>query len=92
MRRRWIVCFLILAAGCKYPIIDLRDNFHPGAFGPNKVQPYGGVCIPQGPVTGSGLPSVPGVVVPGPGVPPPPIGGSVIPPPAPLPPPGGNPF
>jgi hypothetical protein len=71
---------LLLLAGCStHPICDVKDYFRPGKIGPNKVQPYGGVCIPQGPITGPGpsLPSVPAINVP------------VVPPPAPLPPPTG---
>ncbi len=89
-RWRWVLCLLLLGGCTNYPLVTMRDHCHPGAFGPNKVQPYGGVCIPQGPVTGPGMPCLPGIGVPGPDgmVPPPPIGGGVIPPPAPLPPPG----
>ena len=55
-------------------------------MGTNEVQPYGGVCIPQGPVTLPG-PSVPIIGAPTPFNPAP--GGGVIPPPIPL--PGVNP-
>ena len=83
-RRWWAPCLLILGGCAYYPLIDLKDQFHHGQFGPNKVTPYGGVCIPQGPVTGPGLPTIPGIAVPAPG-------GGIIPPPAPLPPQGPNP-
>ena len=74
---------LCLLAGCStHPCADFSDRFFPGRIRPNEVTPYGGVCIPQGPV-----------VLPGPGVPiigaPTPFGapslGGVIPPPLPLP-------
>ncbi len=74
MPRPWIFGLLLLAGCSTHPCYDVRDYFWPGKAGPNKVQPYGGVCIPQGPVTGPGpsLPSVPAIAIP------------VIPPPAPL--------
>jgi hypothetical protein len=82
MPRRWVLCLLMLTGCSTHPISDLEDYFHPGKIGPNKVLPYGGVCIPQGPVTGAGpsLPSVPAIAVP------------VVPPAAPLPPPAGAPI
>ncbi len=73
-----LVCVsLVFLAGCStHPVCDVLDYFVPGKMGPNKVQPYGGVCIPQGAITGPGpaLPAVPAINVP------------VVPPPAPLPP------
>ena len=83
--KRCLPCLLFLGflGGCStHPVVNLRDYFRPGRFGTNKVQPYGGVCIPQGPVTNPGMPPLPVINAPG--------GGGVIPPPAPLPPPGGN--
>jgi hypothetical protein len=71
---------LVCLAGCStHPVCDVKDYFFPGKLGPNKVQPFGGVCIPQGPIIGPGpsLPAVPAINVPA--VP-------VVPPPAPLPP------
>jgi hypothetical protein len=72
--------FCVLIAGCStHPITDLCDTIKPGRMGPNKVPPYGGVAIPQGPIV-----PVMGPVI-GPPVPPPFPGGGVVPPPAPLP-------
>ena len=81
MARRWLFCLLMLPGCSTHPISDVADYFCPGKVGPNKVQPYGGVCIPQGPVLGPGptLPSVPAIAVP------------VVPPAAPLPPSAGAP-
>jgi hypothetical protein len=81
MPRFWVFGLFLLAGCSTQPCIDVKDYFFPGKLGPNKVQPYGGVCIPQGPVTGPGpsLPAVPAIAVP------------VIPPPAPLPPSAGPP-
>jgi len=78
-RHGWIllVCFL---AGCStHPLVDLCDFFKPGRVGPTKVQPYGGVAIPQGPI----VPVAP--VIPGVAPVPPAFPGGVIPPPVPLP-------
>jgi hypothetical protein len=75
MLRRHLGLLLALLAGCStHPIGDTCDFFKPGHLYPNKVNPYGGVCIPQGMQIQGTSPSAP----PGP----------VIPPPAPLPPPG----
>lgn len=72
---------LTLLTGCStHPCADFSDRFFPGRLGPNAVQPYGGVCIQQGPL------SVPTPIVPTIGSPVPlPPGGGVIPPPLPLP-------
>lgn len=74
---RWSLLFCIFAGCSTHPITDACDYFKPGKLGPNKVTPYGGVAIPQGPI-------VPVANVPVIGVPAFP-GGGVIPPPAPLP-------
>lgn len=82
MKRCWLVA-LLLVAGCRcwstHPCVDFLDHFCPGKMKAGTVQPHGGVCIPQGPITGPGpaLPSVPAIAVP------------VVPPPAPLPPASG---
>jgi hypothetical protein len=77
MPRFWVLSLVLLAGCSTQPCIDVRDYFFPAKLGPNKVQPYGGVCIPQGPVTGPG-PALPAVA---------PIAVPVVPPAAPLPPP-----
>jgi hypothetical protein len=76
MPRCWVFGLLLMTGCSTHPISDAMDYFRPSKIAPNKVLPYGGVCIPQGPVTGPGppLPSVPAIAVP------------VVPPPAPLPP------
>jgi hypothetical protein len=91
MPRSWVFGLLLVGgcgvSGCStHPISDTMDFFRPGKIGPDKVVPYGGVCIPQGPVT-SPAPVVP-VVPTAPAVPP--IAVPVVPPPAPLPPPTGT--
>ena len=78
-------CWFLLVAltGCStHPCADLSDYFSPGKLRENLVQPYGGVCIPQGPIQ----PPPPGPLLGGPL----PLGplpgfGTAIPPPAPLP-------
>src|SRR5690349_6784812 len=81
MRRQcWALLACVLTGCSTHPIVDVLDYFKPGRLGPNDVQPYGGVCIPQGPVQ---PPAAPPVVAPG-AVPAPPTPG-VVPPPAPLP-------
>src|SRR5260370_35526604 len=81
IRQRSLSLLLCLVAGCStHPLVDFCDFFKPGTLGPNKVQPYGGVAIPQGPIVpvAPGLPTI--------GVPAPlPTGGGGVPPPAPLP-------
>ena len=84
--KRWGTLLAFLLTGCStHPLVDVLDYFKPGTLGPNDVQPYGGVCIPQGAV----LPPAPAaVVIPGPSPgapPPPPTFPGVVPPPAPLP-------
>lgn len=81
-RHGWLFLLFFLAGCSTHPVTDLCDYFKPGTLGPNKVQPYGGVAIPQGPI-------VPVVPATGP-LPPAFPGGGVVPPPAPL--PGGQPF
>jgi hypothetical protein len=78
-RRRLFILMFCISAGCStHPLVDLCDTVKPAKLGPNKVQPYGGVAIPQGPI----VPVAPAVVVGPPAVVP---GGAVVPPPAPLP-------
>src|SRR5437763_16979074 len=81
MSRRWTFTLLLLSGCSTHPCNDVKDYFWPGRIGSSKVQPFGGVCIPQGPITAGGpsLPSVPAITVP------------VVPPPAPLPPPNAPP-
>ena len=71
---RHLCLFLALfAVGCStHPVTNALDFFKPGHMYPNEVEPYGGVCIPQGPVV------APAIVVP------PPVT-NVVPPPVPLP-------
>ncbi len=70
---RWSF-FLCVLAGCStHPGTDFCDFVQPGKLYPNKVQPYGGVAIPQGPI----IPVMQG----GPTFP----AGPIVPPPAPLP-------
>ena len=94
-QRPWAI-FLCFLAGCStHPLVDVCDFFKPGKLGPNKVQPYGGVAIPQGPIVPVGIPTIgvptaPGVlVVPGPA----PLPGNApttLQPPIPPPPPARN--
>jgi hypothetical protein len=73
MAVRRFVLIVIFIAGCStHPISDTCDYFRPGHLYPNKVGPYGGVCIPQG-VSFQG--TAPGGPL-----------GPLIPPPVPLPP------
>ncbi len=74
--------------GCStHPLADTCDFFKPGKLGPTKVQPYGGVAIPQGPIVPV-APNFPGAgpgpaVIPGPA----PFPGVELQPPLPPPPP-----
>jgi hypothetical protein len=93
--RRVFVLFLLLAGCSTHPCADFSDFFKPGHLYPDKVTPYGGVCIPQGVNIQGTSPSGPfGPVVPPPvplppNVPPPPPTGPISVPtfPAPSPPP-----
>ena len=79
MRRFFAFLFACSLSGCStHPLVDLHDFFKPGKTGPNLVQPYGGVAIPQGPI----VPVAPNITI---GTPAPFPGGGVIPGPAPLP-------
>jgi hypothetical protein len=72
--RHLCLLFALFFAGCStHPITNTLDFFKPGKMYANEVEPYGGVCIPQGPVV------APAPLGPLPGVP------NVIPPPVPLP-------
>ena len=88
MTRRWPL-LLCLVTGCStHPVADVMDFFKPGKIYPNEVQPYGGVCLIQGPiqppcpapVIGPPTPLAP-TPAPAPATLPP----SVVPPPVPLP-------
>lgn len=106
MASRRFACVFLIAAGCStHPIADTCDFFKPGHLYPNKVTPYGGVCIPQGATFQGTSPSAPFVPVvpppaPIPGNLPPPPGGPISvptfpvapPPPGNLPPPSMPPF
>ena len=71
MPSRRLVLILAFIAGCStHPLVDTCDYFRPGHLYPNKVNPYGGACIPQGGGIPGTAPSAPF--------------GPVIPPPAPL--------
>jgi len=79
MNRRRLFLFVCFLSGCStHPMVDVCDFFKPGNTGPNKVQPYGGVGIPQGPIVAV----APNITVGPPAAFP---GGGVVPPPAPLP-------
>lgn len=82
MRSRCALLIVFLAGCSTHPVYDICDYFKPGHLYPDKVAPYGGVCIPQG-VGIQGMP---------PSVPPPPMT-PAIPPAVPIAPPGtpGNP-
>lgn len=69
-----------VSAGCTtHPIAGLLDYYAPGRVSKNEVQPYGGVCIPQGPIQPP--PPLPAPITLQPPAPP----QAVVPPPAPLP-------
>ncbi len=90
-----LICVI---SGCStHPKADLCDFLQPGNAGKNRVQPYGGVGIPQGPIVAV-APNIsvgPPTAIPGGPVIPPPVpvpgvgpGPGPIPPPMPPPPPG----
>lgn len=80
MKRHRLALLFCFLSGCStHPLTDFCDFFRPGKLGPTTVTPYGGVAIPQGPIT-----PVAGNLNPLPGVVPVPSG-SVIPAPLPLP-------
>jgi hypothetical protein len=84
MRRAAPLLSLLLAGCSTAPIADLMDWVSPGRLRPGQVQPYGGVCIPQGgPVVAPAVPTAVPVAptAPVPGAPPSPF----------LPPPSGAP-
>ena len=63
--------FVLVLPGCStHPVTNMYDFFKPGKLYANEVEPYGGVCIQQGPVVAPGLspnvttPNVPNVVPP----------------------------
>jgi hypothetical protein len=65
-----VLCFL--SACSTHPLADFCDYACPGKLGPTQqgLTPYGGVGIPQGPIIPAS-PTAPGVLGPGPVVPPP---------------------
>ena len=78
MSSRYFVLMIIFVAGCSTaPLVDTCDYFKPGHLYANKVNPYGGACIPQGGGIQGTAPSSPFV--------------PVVPPAAPVFPPGGPP-
>jgi hypothetical protein len=77
-RIHWLVLVGFLSGCSTHPVVDILDYFKPGKLGPNKVQPYGGVGVPQGAI----VPVAPSITVGPPAVVP---GVGVVPPPAPLP-------
>jgi hypothetical protein len=86
MKRLRLLLLCVLSGCSTHPLVDVCDFLKPGRLGPNAVQPYGGVGVPQGAI----IPVAPNISVGPPAVLP--GGGGVVPPPAPLPgnvPPGG---
>lgn len=80
MRACWML-LICLSAGCStHPVAGFMDYWFPGRVGTNDVAPYGGVCIPQGPIQPP-LPGPPPVILQPPTAP----GSPVVPPAAPLP-------
>ena len=51
MRRRLAVllCCLVGTGCSSHPLVDVCDYFKPGHLYPDRVTPYGGVCLRQGP-------------------------------------------
>src|SRR5260370_41460882 len=89
--KRSTVLLLFLLAGCSTaPVANFQDRFFPGKIkGDPKIQPYGGVCQPQGTICPP--PAIGGSPIPAPAPWPPPgttPGGlTPVPPPPPPPPP-----
>ena len=77
-RRPWILLVCLMTGCSTHPCADFCDFFKPGKLYPNEVTPYGGVAIPQGPIT----PVAPNISV---GPPSPLAAPPLVPPPAPLP-------
>ncbi len=73
MRPIALLSMLVLTGCSTHPVADMMDFFHPGKMYPNDVEPYGGVCIPQGAVLAPAPQVCPPAVPPGPGVVPPPV-------------------
>jgi hypothetical protein len=71
----WFLLVCLLTGCSTHPLANTLDFFCPGKLGPNRVQPYGGVGIPQGAV----LAPVSGTTIGGP-LPLDPAAGSVPPP------------
>jgi hypothetical protein len=83
MRHTWLVLLLGLAGCSTHPVADVMDFFRPGRIYANEVQPYGGICGPQGAVLLPGVEACPTVMPPAAPVPPAP---GLVPPAVPLPP------
>jgi len=87
--KRLCPVILLLVGGClsNAPVANFLDFVRPGKLRSSaKVQPHGGVCIPQGALGGPPIPPPPvigGALIPPPAVPP---GVSLPPPPLPIPP------
>ena len=84
--RHLCLAITLFAVGCStHPITNTLDFLQPGKMYANQVEPYGGVCIQQGPVPAPALPVIttPNVVPP-----PVPLPGTAPPPSFPVP-PGG---
>jgi hypothetical protein len=87
MQRVCLVLLLGLAGCSTAPVADVLDFFRPGHMYKDEVQPYGGICGPQGAVLAPGAAPCPPVVPP----PPMPPSPGLVPPPVPLPPSTGAP-
>jgi hypothetical protein len=86
MQRLAVLVVCVLAGCSTHPVADVLDFCKPGKLYSPDVNPYGGVCIQQGPV----MPPVPApVCVPNTVPLPPTVDAPVVPPPLPLPKAGG---
>ena len=48
--RRHLTVLLCCLVGCSsHPLVEVCDYFKPGHLYPDRVTPYGGVCVRQGP-------------------------------------------
>lgn len=90
--KRLCPIILLLLGGClsNAPVANFLDFVRPGKLRTNaKVQPHGGVCIPQGTLGGPPIPPPPvmgGALIPPPMIPPPAVPpGMNVPPPLPPP-------
>ncbi len=87
MKRLAPLLFLPMFGCSTSPLVDMQDYFKKPRMYRNQVDPYGGVCAPQGQLPG--LIGTAQPVVPFPAVPPPLIAPGAGPVPAPPPPPFG---